>query len=102
MIQVVIKIVTKPGQRTTVLQAFKDNVPKVHAEKGCIEYAAYLDAEEVGSSAVNHGQDTIIILEKWESAADLKAHTKTPHVVAYQAKVKDLIESRTLSLLSPC
>jgi quinol monooxygenase YgiN len=101
MIQVIVKIVAKPGQRAAVLQAFMDNVSAVHAEKGCIEYAAYLDAEGFGSLAVDHGQDTIIVLEKWDSAADLKAHSKAPHVVAYQAKVKDLIESRTLSLLSP-
>jgi len=102
MIQLVVEIVTKSGQRDVVLQAFKDNVPTVLAEKGCIEYAAYLDADGSGFSAVDHGQDTIFILEKWESVADLKVHAKTPHIVAYQAKVKDLIESRKLSLLSPC
>ena len=31
----------------------------------------------------------------------LKAHAKAAHTLEYQAKVKDLIESRTIHVLSP-
>ena len=42
----VIAIVTaKAGKRAEVLQAFQANVPNVHAEEGCIEYVATVDAE---------------------------------------------------------
>jgi quinol monooxygenase YgiN len=49
MIYVVVKIVTKPGQRDVVLQAFRNNVPAVRAEKGRIEYSTFADASGVGS-----------------------------------------------------
>jgi len=51
MIHVVAEIVAKSGQREAVLQAFKANVPAVHAEEGCIEYATFVDAVGFGSLA---------------------------------------------------
>jgi quinol monooxygenase YgiN len=100
MIQVVVEILAKPGQRDGVLKAFKANVPAVHAERGCIEYAAFVDAPGFGSLAP-YGADTLVVIEKWESASCLKAHAKAPHALEYQAKVKDLIESRIIHVLSP-
>ena len=100
MIQVVVEIVAKAGHREIVLNAFKANVPAVHAEQGCIEYAAFVDAAGFGSLAP-YGGDTFVVIEKWESASHLKAHAKAPHTLAYQAKVKDLIESRTIHVLAP-
>jgi quinol monooxygenase YgiN len=100
MIQVVVEIVAKAGQSDAALKAFKANVPAVHAEQGCIEYAAFVDAAGFGSLAP-YGDDTFVVVEKWESASHLKAHAKAPHTLQYQAKVKDLIESRTIHVLSP-
>jgi quinol monooxygenase YgiN len=100
MIQVIVEIVAKAGQRDAVLKAFKANVPAVHAEQGCIEYAASVDAPGFGSFA-RYGDDTFVVIEKWESASHLKAHAKAPHMLEYQAKVKDLIERRTIHVLSP-
>jgi quinol monooxygenase YgiN len=100
MLQVVVEIVAKPGQRDAVLQAFKNNVPAVRAEKGCIEYSAFVDASGFGSLP-GYGTDTFVVIEKWETGADLKAHAKAPHVTYYQAKVKDLIETRTVHVLAP-
>jgi quinol monooxygenase YgiN len=100
MIQVVVEIVVKPGQRDAVLAAFKANVPAVRAEQGCIEYAAFVDASGFGALAP-YGDGRFVVIEKWESASHLKAHAKAPHTLEYQAKVKDLIESRTIHVLSP-
>jgi quinol monooxygenase YgiN len=100
MIQVIVEIVAKAGQREAVLKAFKANVPAVHAEEGCVEYTAFLDAAGFGSLAP-YGDNTFIVIEKWESATHLKAHAKAPHTLAYQANVKDLIESRTIHVLAP-
>ena len=100
MIQVVVEIVTKTGQRDAVLKAFKVNVPAVRAEQGCIEYTAFVDAAGFAALAP-YGDDTFVVIEKWESAAHLKAHAKAAHTLEYQAKVKDLIESRTIHVLTP-
>jgi quinol monooxygenase YgiN len=100
MIHVVVEIVAKAGRREAVLSAFKANVPAVQAEQGCIEYTAFVDAAGFGSLAP-YGGDAFVVIEKWESAFHLKAHAKAPHTLAYQAKVKDFIESRTIHVLAP-
>ena len=46
----VLAIITAlPGKRAELLKAFQANVPNVHAEDGCIEYVATVDAEGAGS-----------------------------------------------------
>ena len=48
MIRVVAVITANPGRRDELLAAFRANVPNVHAEKGCVEYAGHIDAASVG------------------------------------------------------
>jgi quinol monooxygenase YgiN len=38
MLHVLAFITAKPGMRDAVLEAFRANIPDVHAEDGCIEY----------------------------------------------------------------
>ena len=45
--------------------------------------------------------DTFVVVEKWESLDALKAHAAAPHMAAYAAKVKDMIASRVIHVLSP-
>ena len=101
MIHVIAIITTKPGQRDTVLKAFNANVPAVHAEKGCIEYGATVDADGLGSFQTKFGPDTFVAIEKWESKEALKAHAAAPHMSAYAAKTRDMIASRVIHVLSP-
>jgi len=101
MIQGIVVIVTKPGMRAEVLDIFQRNVPAVHSEEGCIEYAAYTDIQGYGPPQTSFGDDTFIIVEKWESVASLKAHARSPHMANYAARVKDKIASRTVHLLEP-
>ena len=74
MIHVIAIITTKPGKRDEVLSHFRANVPAVHAEKGCIEYGATIDADGMGSFQTKFGADTFVVVEKWESTDALKAH----------------------------
>ena len=101
MIHVLAIITTKPGQRDTVLQAFRANVPAVHAEQGCIEYGAAVDAENALAFQTKWGADTFLVIEKWESMDALKAHAAAPHMAAYGAKTKELLASRVIHILSP-
>ncbi|MEN9314047.1 MAG: putative quinol monooxygenase YgiN [Pseudomonadota bacterium] len=100
MINVIAVITAKPGQREAVLAAFRDNIPAVLAEDGCIEYGPTVDADGFGSFQTKFGEDTFVVLEKWRDAAALAAHAKAPHMAAYAAKTKDLIASRTIHILS--
>lgn len=101
MIHVVAVITAKPGQREAILDAFRANMPAVHAEAGCIEYGPATDAEGVGGFQTKFGPDSFVVIEKWESLEALKAHAAAPHMAAYAAKVKDLIASRVIHVLSP-
>lgn len=101
MIHVVAIITAKPGQRESILQAFRANVPAVRAEQGCIEYGAAIDADNALPIQTKYGADTFVVVEKWASTDALKAHAAAPHMAAYGAKVKDLIASRVIHILTP-
>jgi len=101
MIHVVAVITAKPGMREKILEHFRANVPAVLAEKGCIEYGPAVDADPALSIQTKFGPDTFLAIEKWESLEALKAHAVAPHMAAYAAKVKDMIASRVIHVLSP-
>ena len=101
MIHVVAIITAKPGQREAILAAIRANLPAVRAEKGCIEYGPAIDADGIGSFQTKAGPDTVFVIEKWEDADALRAHAAAPHMAAYGAKVKELVASRVIHVLSP-
>ncbi len=101
MVHVVAIITAKSGLRDEILTAFRANVPTVRAEDGCIEYGATIDTEDAGALQTPFGDDTFVVVEKWQSLAALKAHAAAPHMAAYGAKVKDLIADRVIHVLSP-
>ncbi len=101
MIHVIAVITAKPGQRDAVLAAFRDNVAAVRAEAGCIEYAAAVDAQPALPFQAQFGPDTFVAIERWESIEALKAHGVAPHMKAYGAKTRDIVERRVIHVLSP-
>ncbi len=101
MIHVIAVITAKPGKRDAILQAFRANVPAVHAEKGCLEYGAAVDAENALPFQTEWGPDTFLVIEKWETMDALKAHAAAPHMAAYGAKTRDMIASRVIHMLTP-
>ena len=101
MIHVIALITAKPGQRDTVLEAFRGNVAAVRAEEGCIEYGAAVDAEGIEGFQTKFGPDTFVVIEKWASVDALKAHAAAPHMAAYAARTRTLIASRVIHVLSP-
>ena len=100
-IHVVAVITAKTGKRSEILEAFNQNSPNVQQEQGCIEYIATVDADDAGSLQTKFGDDTFVVIEKWESLDALKDHAASPHMVAYGQNTKQLIESRIVHVLSP-
>jgi quinol monooxygenase YgiN len=100
MIHVVAIITAKPGQRDNILAAFKDNMPAVHAEQGCIEYRPVVDADNAGPIQTDIGADTFMVIEKWETMDDLAAHAKSAHMAAYAEKVGAHIAERAVHVLT--
>ena len=101
MIHVLAIITAKPGMREAILKEFRANVPAVHAEKGCIEYGPAIDAEGAGAIQTKLGDDSFVVIEKWESLEALKAHGAAPHMAAYGAKTRPMVASRVIHVLSP-
>ena len=98
MVHVIAIITAKPGMREKILESFRANMPAVHAEDGCVEYVPTVDAS---GSPAKFGDDTFVVVERWETAGALKAHAASPHMAAYAAKVKDMIATRVIHVLTP-
>ncbi len=101
MIHVLAIITALPGQRAAVLDAFRANMPAVHAEDGCIEYGPAIDAEGAGPIQTPLGPDSFVVIEKWASMEALGAHSKAPHMAAYAAKTKPMLFNRVIHVLQP-
>ena len=101
MVHIVAVITAKPGMRDKLLEAFKNNVPTVLAEDGCIEYQPTIDTDDGGPAQTIYGENTFVVIEKWESMAALKAHAVSPHMKSYAEKAKDMISDRVIHILSP-
>ena len=100
MIRVVAILTAKPGRRDELLAAFAANRPNVLAEKGCVEYVAHADAEGIGPVQTKFGPDTLVILETWETREAFAAHGVAEHMKEYGRKVRDLLASRVIHVLS--
>ena len=101
MLHVLALITTKPGMRDTVLRHFRENMPAVHAEEGCIEYVPVVDAPTFGPFQTELGPDTFVVVEKWANPEALNAHAAAPHMKTYAAKTAGMIEERVIYVLSP-
>ena len=98
MIHVIAIITTKPGKRQEVLEIFRNNIPAVHAEQGCLEYSAAIDAPDTDPS---FGPDVLVAVEKWESPDALRAHAASAHMLAYREEVADLVQHTAVHVLDP-
>ncbi len=99
MIRVIASIRVKSGKMAAFLEICKTNVPAVRAEKGCLEY---IPTADIDSKLPTQSLDpqVVVIIEKWDDLAALHLHLKAPHMLAYREKVKDLVEERTLKVLT--
>ena len=100
MIHVIASIKVKQNATDAVIDIFKANVPKVLLEKGCLGYEPAKDFP-TGLPIQETDPAIITIIEKWESPEMLKAHLAAPHMVEYQKKTKEMVESVSVKILEP-
>ena len=99
MICVIAVIKAKTGQRNALMACIKDNLANVHAETGCIEYQPMVDTESsLGAQELD--ENIVTMVEKWGTMANLDAHAVAPHMLEYREKVKDIVESVSLKVLT--
>jgi quinol monooxygenase YgiN len=80
---VVIAVLTaKPGMGPQVIDSFREVSPLVHAEPGCELYAAHLE----------QGGDTVVMVERWTTRADLDAHAEGAALDRLNELNADLLE----------
>lgn len=101
MIHVICTITIAPGRREDFIAEFNGIVPEVLAEQGCIEYGPTVDIETGIERQAPQEDDVVVIVEKWESLDDLKAHLVAPHMNAYRERVKDMVENGHLRVTQP-
>ena len=99
MIHVIAAITVREGCRSEFIDIFNTNVPLVQKEKGCIEYLPAVDVDTLLPPQKKEPQ-VVTVIEKWERLEDLYAHIQAPHMMAYQQKVKDLVEDVVLKVLT--
>jgi quinol monooxygenase YgiN len=98
MIHVLAIITTNPGHRARVLEAFNANRTAVLAEDGCIEYGAATDVEGTEPA---FGPDAFVVIEKWASMEQLKAHAASRHMASYREQTAALVAGRAVHILAP-
>jgi len=99
MIYVLASIRLKEGALQKFLEVFKANIPAVLAEQGCIEYTPTVDAD-ANLPPQQLDPMVVTIIEKWESVEALHAHLKSPHMLEYRIKTKDLVAGMDLKVLT--
>ncbi len=101
MVHVIATIELKPGCREDFLKQFHRVMPLVHAEKGCLEYGPAVDLPAGLARQIPEREDVVVVIEKWASLDDLKAHTQAPHMAEYRTWVKDFVVNVQLQILQP-
>ena len=101
MIHVLAQIENTPGHSSDFLAEFAKVAILVRQEAGCIEYGAAVDVP-TGIPVQNFlGDDTVLIIEKWDSIDHLKAHLVAPHMTDYRVRIKPFVKSVRLQVLEP-
>ncbi|RYZ03308.1 MAG: antibiotic biosynthesis monooxygenase [Comamonadaceae bacterium] len=101
MIHVIATIDLAPGTRDAFLEAFRQNVPAVLAETGCLGYSPSIDADTGWPNQHLVGADRVVVVEQWADTEALKAHGAAPHMKAYRAAVKPYVLGMELRILQP-
>ncbi len=98
MLHVLAFIKVKKGCMERFSSIFKNNVPVVRAEIGCVEYSPAIDFQ-TGLPIQDTDPDVFTVVEKWSSYEDWQAHMAAPHMKAYKEDVADIVESVTIKIL---
>ena len=98
MINVIATISLKPGTRSEFLKVFNANVPAVLEEKGCVVYVPTVDAD-AKLDAQSKDENAVVVIERWETLADLHAHLEAPHMVEFRKNAGDMIVGMDLKVL---
>ncbi len=72
-----------PEHRDEVLAAYRDTVPRVHGEPGCLLYALHEKA------------DRLVMIEQWESSDALAVHANAEALQALNPRLEGKLAAKT-------
>lgn len=98
MIHVIARVTTQPGKRDDFLAEFHKLVPSVLAEDGCVQYTPTADANTDIPGQQLSGDNTVVIVEQWETVQSLKDHLAAEHMATYRERVKDFVDNVRLEV----
>ena len=101
MIIVLATIELAEGRRDEFLAEFQQVVPLVRAEEGCVEYGPTVDAVTGIEKQAPRRDNTVVVVEKWDTLDALNAHLVAPHMGDYRERVQDLVTGMNLQVLEP-
>ena len=90
MIDVIATLTIKPELREQTLAAARINIAATQKEKGCIYYDMYESVTRPG---------TYVVVERWETRADLTAHSQAEHFKAWRKAGAEGITSRKIEVI---
>jgi quinol monooxygenase YgiN len=82
---------TAPGKRDQVLEMSTGVVATTRQEEGCHEYVFSPDTEQ---------PDIIRLYELWETAENLAAHARAPHLKEWREASTGLITGRSIKMFT--
>lgn len=92
MIYVVATLTIKPGSAETLKAAVQSAIVATRAEKGCVSYDLLHSASD---------PETMIFVERWETRADLTAHSKSAHLARWREASRPHIVRRVIEIVHP-
>ena len=100
MLTIIAEIQTHAGaeHRQAVLDAFQKIIPTVLAEDGCHGYAPLID-HLPAIAMQTQDENSIVMLEKWQSTAHLEAHMQTAHMQQHFEAIKDHVADVKIRIL---
>lgn len=101
MIHVIATIEIVEGKRDEYLAAFRKLAPLVLAEEGCIEYGPTIDVATPIPIQEPLRENTVTVIEKWETIEALEAHLQAKHMQENREKVKDMLAGIKIQVLKP-
>ena len=101
MIHVIATVHLSDGTRERFLHEFRQVVPFVLNENGCIEYGPSIDLATGIPAQAALRDNTVTIIEKWANVEALEAHLVAAHMLEYREKVKPFVKEVDLRILQP-
>ncbi|MHC4180055.1 MAG: putative quinol monooxygenase [Planctomycetota bacterium] len=101
MIRVIAAIELADGRRDDFLAVFRQLVPKVLSEEGCVEYGPWVDLPTNIPAQPESRHNVVTVVEKWESIQALEAHLMSPHMLEFRQATESMRVGVTLRILEP-